>query len=104
MFKLLNKEFSFDIETSTVGCGMNFALYLISMEADGGKASQGFSGAAYGTGYCDAQGTGIEACDEFDIWEANSLATVYTNNACDANGMNQLDSLVLIVNLWNDCL
>ncbi len=73
MFKLLNKELSFDIETSTIGCGMNFALYLISMEADGGKAQFGFSGAQYGTGYCDAQGQGPEACHEFDIWEANSL-------------------------------
>ena len=73
MFQLLNKELSFDIETSAIGCGMNFALYFISMEADGGKASAGFSGAQYGTGYCDAQGQGREACPEFDIWEANSL-------------------------------
>ena len=72
---------------------MNSALYLISMDQDGGQASSGYTGATYGTGYCDAQPAepGRPSCDEMDIWEANSLATVYTthpcqNGQCDAGG------------------
>lgn len=92
MFYLLNKEVSFEVDMSTVGCGMNAALYLVAMDKDGGRANSGFTGAAYGTGYCDAQvQAGRKSCDEMDIWEANSLATVYTthpcqNGQCDAGG------------------
>jgi len=52
MFKLLNKEFTFDIDLSTLPCGTNAALYLIEMAADGGGSG---AGASYGAGYCDAQ-------------------------------------------------
>jgi cellulose 1,4-beta-cellobiosidase len=57
MFSLLNKEFTFDIDTSTSGCGLNTALYFVSMDQDGGlsKYSGNKAGAKYGTGYCDAQ-------------------------------------------------
>jgi cellulose 1,4-beta-cellobiosidase len=55
MFYLLNKELSLDVDMSTVGCGMDTALYLIAMESDGGRASQCNTGAINGTGYCDVQ-------------------------------------------------
>jgi cellulose 1,4-beta-cellobiosidase len=57
MFNLLNKEFTFDVELSNVGCGLNAALYFVSMDADGGmsKYPKNKAGAKYGTGYCDAQ-------------------------------------------------
>jgi cellulose 1,4-beta-cellobiosidase len=57
MFKLKNQEFAFDVDLSTVGCGLNAALYLAGMEEDGGKAKHpgNKAGAKYGTGYCDAQ-------------------------------------------------
>merc|ERR1719272_1445095 len=57
MFYLLNKEFTFDVNVANIGCGLNGALYFVEMEADGGKASYpgNTAGAAYGTGYCDAQ-------------------------------------------------
>lgn len=92
MFYLLNKELSFEVDMSTVGCGMNAALYLIGMDKDGGQAKSGYTGATYGTGYCDAQPqAGRISCPEMDIWEANGLTTVYTthpcqNGQCDANG------------------
>lgn len=56
MFKLLNKEFTVDVDESNMPCGINGALYFVEMPEDGGEA--GFpgnkAGAAYGTGYCDA--------------------------------------------------
>lgn len=36
-------------------CGMNSALYLSEMLADGGKSELNRGGAYWGTGYCDAQ-------------------------------------------------
>jgi cellulose 1,4-beta-cellobiosidase len=57
MFSLLNKEFTFDVDMSNVGCGLNAALYFVSMDKDGGmsKFPTNKAGAKYGTGYCDAQ-------------------------------------------------
>ncbi len=39
MFKLLNKEFTFDVDVSNLPCGLNGALYFVEMEKDGGMAS-----------------------------------------------------------------
>lgn len=57
MFTLLGNEFTFDVDVSKLGCGLNGALYFVSMDADGGKSkySGNKAGAKYGTGYCDAQ-------------------------------------------------
>jgi cellulase len=55
MMKLVNKEFTFDIDASKLPCGMNSALYLSEMKENGGKDKYNAGGAAYGTGYCDAQ-------------------------------------------------
>lgn len=56
-FTLLGNEFTFDVDLSTVECGLNAALYFVAMEEDGGMASypSNAAGAKYGTGYCDAQ-------------------------------------------------
>ncbi len=50
-------EFSFDVDVSNLPCGLNGALYFVSMDADGGlsKYSTNKAGAKYGTGYCDSQ-------------------------------------------------
>ena len=85
MFNMLNREIAVDVDLSKLGCGMNFALYLIEMDEDGGKSKSGLSGARYGTGYCDAQPSD-NSCSEFDIIEANSLAMVMTTHACEAIG------------------
>ena len=36
MFKLKNKEFTMDVDTSQLPCGLNGAVYFVEMEADGG--------------------------------------------------------------------
>ncbi|KAK6991918.1 glucanase [Favolaschia claudopus] len=114
MFQLLNQEFSFDVDMTNLGCGLNGALYLSEMPADGGMSSTNKAGAKYGTGYCDSQcphdlkfigglannvgwngsasdpnsGTGNfgTCCNEMDIWEANKNAAAYTPHVCSSNG------------------
>ncbi|CEG47451.1 glycosyl hydrolase family 7 protein [Plasmopara halstedii] len=111
-FKLLNKEFTFDVDVSTLGCGLNGAIYFVDMEPDGGikRFPSNKAGAKYGTGYCDAQcpqdlkfisgeanvidwtpskidsnaGTGKwgSCCAEMDILEANSISNAYTTHPC----------------------
>ena len=57
MFKLLNQEFTFDVDVSNLPCGLNGALYFVSMDSDGGLSAyeNNKAGAKYGTGYCDSQ-------------------------------------------------
>ena len=56
MFKFTgNQEFTFDVDVSNLPCGLNGALYFVEMDARGGQSSLNPAGAAYGTGYCDAQ-------------------------------------------------
>ncbi|KAJ7167896.1 cellulase [Mycena filopes] len=114
MFQLLNQEFSFDVDMSNLGCGLNGALYLSEMPADGGLSATNKAGAKYGTGYCDSQcphdlkfiggvantlnwtgsatdvnsGSGSRGtcCNEMDIWEANKNAAAYTPHVCSSNG------------------
>merc|ERR1719346_461303 len=114
-FMLLNQEFSFDVDVSNLPCGLNGALYLVEMDADGGMSfSTNECGAQYGTGYCDAQcphdmkwingeanceewnpsdndvnaGTGKygTCCAEMDLWEANSMAQSFTTHPCEISG------------------
>ncbi|KAI1825508.1 cellulose 1,4-beta-cellobiosidase [Xylaria intraflava] len=111
-FKLLNNEFTFDVDVSQLPCGLNGALYFVSMDLDGGMAAypSNTAGAKYGTGYCDSQcardlkfiggkanidgwepssndqNAGVgglgACCAEMDIWEANSVSTAYTPHPC----------------------
>ncbi|KAJ7785355.1 concanavalin A-like lectin/glucanase domain-containing protein [Mycena maculata] len=75
LFQLLSQEFTFTIDMSHLGCGLNGALYLTGvlsmfiflsqnlalnnpeMDADGGvsKYPNNKTGAQYGVGYCDSQ-------------------------------------------------
>lgn len=57
LFKVLGQEFTFDVDVSNLPCGLNGALYFVSMDADGGMAKYptNKAGAKYGTGYCDSQ-------------------------------------------------
>jgi cellulose 1,4-beta-cellobiosidase len=109
MFKLFNREFTFDVDASKLECGLNGALYFVEMEQDGGSAKYpgNKAGAKYGTGYCDAQcpkdvkfiwgeanskewkndkGYYGSCCPEFDIWEANKQANAYTAHPCKIPG------------------
>ena len=55
LLQLTGSEFTFDVDVSKLPCGMNGALYLSEMAASGGSSELNTGGAAYGTGYCDAQ-------------------------------------------------
>ena len=95
MLQLLNQEFTFTVDVSNLPCGMNGALYFSEMARSGGRSNLNPAGAAYGTGYCDAQcpaaawingvanldGSG-SCCNEMDIWEANARSTQLTPHAC----------------------
>jgi len=121
MFSLLNKEFTVDVDVSNLPCGLNGALYFVSMDKDGGMAKYptNKAGAKYGTGYCDAQcprdlkfingeanvegwtpssndpnaGVGAHGscCSEMDIWEANSISTAVTPHSCQPIGQERCD-------------
>ncbi|EAL73676.1 glycoside hydrolase family 7 protein [Dictyostelium discoideum AX4] len=115
LFHVLGQEFTFDVDVSNLDCGLNGALYLVSMDSDGGSARfpTNEAGAKYGTGYCDAQcprdlkfisgsanvdgwipstnnpNTGYgnlgSCCAEMDLWEANNMATAVTPHPCDTS-------------------
>lgn len=101
LFQMLNMEFSFDVDVSKLVCGMNGALYLSEMKATGGRSARNPAGAAYGTGYCNAQcprlawidgeanpnSTHGACCNEMDILEANALAQAMTLHACNISGL-----------------
>ena len=55
MLKLTNKEFTFIVDDSQLGCGLNGDWYFVQLQKDGGKSEFNAAGAKYGTGYCDAQ-------------------------------------------------
>ncbi|KFY79001.1 hypothetical protein V499_01951 [Pseudogymnoascus sp. VKM F-103] len=100
MLQLTGQELSFDVDVSKLPCGMNGALYLSEMGANGGQSEANPAGAPYGTGYCDAQcytqtfidgeanpeGHG-SCCNEMDIWEANNAATAYAPHPCSVDGV-----------------
>ncbi|KAH7359853.1 concanavalin A-like lectin/glucanase domain-containing protein [Pyrenochaeta sp. MPI-SDFR-AT-0127] len=100
MLKLTGKEFTFDVDVSKLPCGMNGALYLSEMEADGGRSALNPGGASYGTGYCDAQcfvtpwvngvgniaGQGV-CCNEMDIWEANARSNQIAPHTCSKDSL-----------------
>ena len=112
MFKLKNREFSFEVDASNLPCGLNGAVYFVEMDRAGGKGrGHNEAGAKYGTGYCDAQcphdikfidgeanslrwnstadpptGHYGTCCAEMDIWEANSMASAYTAHPCGTVG------------------
>jgi len=96
MTKFTGAEMTFEVDTTKLPCGMNSALYLSEMVANGAKSELNPGGASWGTGYCDAQcyttpfinGEGnIEGygacCNEMDIWEANSRAAHIAPHPCN---------------------
>lgn len=121
MFTLLGNEFTFDVDVSNIGCGLNGALYFVSMDEDGGlsRFDTNAAGAKYGTGYCDSQcprdvkfidgvanvegwepssndaNAGIgnlgSCCAEMDIWEANSISTAYTPHPCEVSAQHSCE-------------
>jgi len=117
IFKLKNREFTFDVDVSNLRCGLNGALYFVEMDRRGDYDGEGnTAGAKYGTGYCDAQcphdikfikgeansrdwdseavppvGHYGACCAEMDIWEANNMATAFTPHTCAKAGLTRCD-------------
>eukprot|EP00727_Mastigamoeba_balamuthi_P003058 m51a1_g1275 putative glycoside hydrolase family 7 protein (512) ;mRNA; r:105736-107351 len=120
MFKLINREFAFDVDVSQLPCGLNGALYFSEMAENGGMGvGSNNAGAKYGTGYCDAQcphdikfingaanivnwqpsssdknaGTGKwgSCCGEMDIWEANKMSAAVTPHNCNFQGQKRCE-------------
>lgn len=117
MFTLLNNELAFDVDLSTVECGINSALYFVSMDPDGGQAKYptNKAGAEYGTGYCDAScprnikfikgranmegwmpsetdpdsGSGPlgACCPQFSVWNSNSHSFSMSSHTCPNDGL-----------------
>merc|ERR1712055_1170318 len=106
---------------SQLPCGLNGALYFVEMQKDGGLGAYPGNqvGAAFGTGYCDAQcphdvkyingepnsqdwipsetdanagfGHFGSCCYELDIWEANEISTVFTPHPCETVGQERCE-------------
>jgi cellulose 1,4-beta-cellobiosidase len=116
MFTLLNNELTFDVDLSTVECGINSALYFVPMDPDGGQAKYptNQAGAEYGTGYCDATcprdlkwiegkanfeswipsatdefaGVGRfgACCPQFSVWNSNAHSFSMSSHVCPEDG------------------
>ncbi|KAJ3026962.1 hypothetical protein HDV00_011476 [Rhizophlyctis rosea] len=65
---LNNKEISWEVDLSGVGCGFNAAGYTAHMK----------HGVPIGEGYCDGQ----NFCNEMDLMEANVGSQAYTPHPC----------------------
>lgn len=81
-FNLLNKELSFDIDMSTVGCSCNAALFFTSMP--GYNPNGTIAHGAYNPYYCDANDVGGVWCWEHDTIEANMHTMATTPHRCSA--------------------
>ncbi|KAG6906830.1 hypothetical protein DXG01_011790 [Tephrocybe rancida] len=124
LLKLLNQEFTFDVDVSNLPCGLNGALYFSRMDADGGvaKHSTNKAGAKYRTGYCDSwcpcnlkfidggansfgwngystdsnSGTGNygACCNKMVIWGANKISAVYASHSYSVSGLSRCSDTV----------
>ena len=74
---LLNRDLSFDVDISGVGCGCNAAVYLVAMpnQPDATNAA-----------YCDIQGPDGKACLEIDLLEGNTKAVQTTLHTAQGHG------------------
>ena len=55
LFEMLNKEITWDIDLSSMPCGLNGTIYCSEMDKTGDMGGGNKAGAACGTGYCDGQ-------------------------------------------------
>ena len=55
LFRVLEKETSFDVDRSNLLYRTNLDIHFSDMEKTGNMSPTNTAGAAYGTGYCDGQ-------------------------------------------------
>lgn len=82
IFNMTNAHLEFDVNLSEIQCGMNAAVYLVEMPANGVTILDNY-GANFGGGYCDANFLESFGCGEIDISEANAHASVFTIHECN---------------------
>lgn len=77
-FTLMNNELAFDVDLSTIECGIQSSLYFVAMDADGGMSRHptNKAGAEYGTGYCDA------SCSRSGRYVAGKVGTPTGGKSC----------------------
>lgn len=81
-FTLLNKELSYDIDLSAVGCSCNAALFFVSMP--GHHPNGSIAHGDMNPYYCDANEIGGVWCWEHDTIEGNKHTMATTPHTCDA--------------------
>ena len=102
LFRLKNREITFSLDVSELPCGLNSAVYFFEADALGGLGrGRNGAGAAFGTGYGDAQcptdvkfingtanvrGEYGNCAAEIDIFEGNREAMAYTMHPCSIQG------------------
>lgn len=97
----MNKEFSYDVDVSNVGCHCNAAAYFIDMP---GLSSTQYhkififthylpgNNPGAGDWYCDANFGNNIWCPEYDTYEGNKHTLAGTLHTCDGGNGN-----------WNGC-
>lgn len=100
-FNPIGYEIAFTADVSKLPCGLNGAVYLVEVPLNGNKGPLNTAGAAYGTGYGDAQcpkdikyingWTNLNnsgACaHEHDLFETNSESFAFTLHPCAKPGL-----------------
>ena len=77
-FQLFDRELTFDVDMSGVGCGCNAAAYLVAMPEHP---------SATDSAYCDIQGPeGVSPCLEIDLIEGNTKALQSTLHTGPGHG------------------
>ena len=99
LFKLKNREFTFDVDVSNMPGGLNGALYFVDMDRDGGmsKYPNNKAGAEMGTGYCDAQ---CPADVKFINGEANILGWAPDPNGDPNSGDGLYGTCCTELDIW----
>lgn len=100
-FNPIGREIAFTADVSKLPCGLNGAVYLVEVPLNGDMNNLNTAGAAFGTGYGDAQcpsdikyihgWTNLNqsgACaNEHDLFETNSQAYAMTLHPCSMKGL-----------------
>ena len=98
LFRMLEKEISFDVDMCNLRYGTDRAIHCSDMEKTGNMNPTNTAGAAYGTGYCDGQW----ARDlNWANGKSNSEGWVPDKaDPCDNSGTGDMDACCAVMVLW----
>jgi len=109
LFRLKNREFAFEVDSSRLPCGLRSSVYFVGMRPDGHQVGGNKAGARFGTGYCDAHcprdlqfvageanmldwdldanmGRYGHCCHELRLWRANAQDASLSMHPCSFDG------------------